>query len=763
MKRPLFAVTLCLVAVTWIKLATGGYDNSPEWQPEDKAILQITGQICQKEDQKIWLDSVTFCISNQSIQINHEFPFKVICETEKENPVNSLPMGTTVMLQGKYTALKSATNPGEFDEKKYYQSLGVGGKLNNIDDIAHGQSFWPVRETAFRLRCFFKQRIYQCMSEEKAGVMSALLLGDKSELDRELKDLYKRNGILHILSISSLHITIIGMSLYQALRKVGIPIIPAALLGGTVLLFYGLMTGFSVSATRAIGMYLIRMFAEICGRTYDMLTALGVMALVMVLGNPYRLQNSGFLLSFSAVFGVGILRPVLEEDISLEREKNWEKGHGISENFREYGRKGFRALKTSLVTSLSITLVTLPIQLWFYYEVPIFSPILNLFVLPCMKPLLIAGFLSLLPGVGFLGKINEGILSFFDLLCEFFDEMYLRTWNPGQPDLWRVVCYYVIIVLIVVLSEIWKAGKIRRNSMKWLLLFCNVLLLTFPVSHSNKLGFLDVGQGDCILIQTATGENILFDCGSSSRKYVGKNVLLPCLKYYGIRQLDAVIVSHPDKDHMNGIQELIEFAEGEGISVKQLVLPGIEQTAREHEFGELLQMAESEWGSRCKVRYLAAGDSWTYGKGTGKEIRFQCLHPEMNMSGEDSNAYSLCVLVSFGRTTCLLTGDVESEGERNLTERLAFENQSEVTILKCAHHGSRNATSADLLWQIAPKTAIISCGRNNRYGHPHEEVLARLQDTGAGVFRTDEDGAILVTIDEKRGNVKIRRFGSLTE
>ena len=122
MKRPLFAVTLCLVAVTWIKLATGGYDNSPEWQPEDKAILQITGQICQKEDQKIWLDSVTFCISNQSIQINHEFPFKVICETEKENPVNSLPMGTTVMLQGKYTALKSATNPGEFDEKKYYHN-----------------------------------------------------------------------------------------------------------------------------------------------------------------------------------------------------------------------------------------------------------------------------------------------------------------------------------------------------------------------------------------------------------------------------------------------------------------------------------------------------------------------------------------------------------------------------------------------------------------------------------------------------------------
>lgn len=776
MKRPLFAVAFCLVAVAWIKLATGGYDYSPQWQPKDREILRVTGRVCQKEEQKIWLDSVTFYLSNQDSEIPYHqinsnsanlsgseknnpnvqvYPYQVICETDKAAWGNNLSMGTGVLLQGEFTVLKSATNPGEFDEKDYYKSLGVGGKLKNTVLLGRGKGEWPVREAAFRLRVFLKQRIYRCMSEEKAGVMCALLLGDKSELDWELKDLYQRNGILHILSISSLHITIIGMSLFKTLRKIGIPIIPAAVLGGSVLLFYGMMTGFSVSATRAIGMYLIRMFAEVCGRTYDMLTALGVMALVMVLENPFRLQNSGFLLSYSAVFGIGILHPVLGENQSAGR-----------------GQKILKAVRTSLTASLSITLFTLPVQLWFYYEIPLFSTILNLFVLPCMKPLLTAGFFSMLPGLGFLGKLSEWILLFFDGLCKIFDPLSLRTWNPGRPKLWKILCYYLVIVLIAGGNGIWKkrlAGRRNqrrergKNMMKWILLFCNVLFLTFPDSLSNRILFLDVGQGDCILIQTISGNNILFDCGSSSRKYVGKNVLLPCLKYYGIHRLDAVIVSHPDNDHVNGVKELIGFAQKNGIDIEQLVLPGIESKEREREFGEYLQMIQTTFGNECKVRYLAAGDSWTYAEGTGKEIDFKCLHPKRNMTAQNTNAYSLCILADFGSISCLMTGDLEGEEEQKLAEELDLENLSEVAILKCAHHGSRNATSADLLRQINPGTAIISCGRNNPYGHPHEEVLARLLDVGARVFRTDEDGAILVTIDEKEGNVKILRFGSLTE
>ena len=150
--------------------------------------------------------------------------------------------------------------------------------------------------------------------------MSALLLGDKNALDNEVKEMYQRNGILHIFSISSLHITIVGMGIYKLLRKAGIPILPASMAGSLLLILYGCMTGFGVSACRAIGMYLLRMLAEVVGRTYDLLTALGVMAAVMVIQNPYYLQNGGFLLSFTSVMGIGVVFPGLKPEMAWEFE-----------------------------------------------------------------------------------------------------------------------------------------------------------------------------------------------------------------------------------------------------------------------------------------------------------------------------------------------------------------------------------------------------------------------------------------------------------
>ena len=138
--------------------------------------------------------------------------------------------------------------------------------------------------------------------------MSTMLLGDDAGLDREIKELYKRNGIVHILSISGLHITLIGMTLYRLLRRMGMPVWPAALAGSGILILYGIMTGLGVSALRAIAMYLIRMLGEVLGRTYDMLTALGVAGAVTLLFNPMYLCHAGFLLSYGAVLGMGVLK-----------------------------------------------------------------------------------------------------------------------------------------------------------------------------------------------------------------------------------------------------------------------------------------------------------------------------------------------------------------------------------------------------------------------------------------------------------------------
>lgn len=300
-----------------------------------------------------------------------------------------------------------------------------------------------------------------------------------------------------------------------------------------------------------------------------------------------------------------------------------------------------------------------------------------------------------------------------------------------------------------------------------------LLILAVRPSDRDRVIFLDVGQGDCCLVQTSSGENYLFDCGSSSRSGVGRYVLLPCLKYYGIHSIDAVFVSHPDTDHMNGVTELLELAEENGIEIKQLILPAIEKEARKEEFEELLDAAgyndaaaltakvnemkeggkiqDAVWQEKIRVAYLEAGESWECGS-----VRFTCLHPAKGYSAENANAYSQCIYACFDTFSLLLTGDVEEEGEKALLESLRERQISDVTILKVAHHGSRNSTSAELLAQIEPKLAIISCGKNNRYGHPHAELLERLRQTGCTVLQTSEVGA--VTVQKEGSGVKVWGF-----
>ncbi len=736
MRRPLLAATIVLVATAWIRLAAGNYESPPSVETgTEKTELYLTGQVCRKEDKKIWL---------QSVIINHSIPceYKIICELKDSGP--ELPLGSRAAVSGIFAPFPQAANPGEFDSFIYYRSLGAGGRLWDAEVLGQSKEFWRVREALYQLRLRLKERLYRVYPEKDASVMCALLLGEKGETDKELKELYKRNGILHILSISSLHITIIGMSFYRLLRKMGLPAAPCAVSGGTALVLYGMMTGFSVSACRAIGMYLIRMFGIVCGRTYDMLTSLGILAAVMTMANPCYLQNTGFLLSFSAVLGIGAVYPALVPREYPVRQKYYGECP-----VRLALRKLLHKLKNALLTSLSITLTTLPVQLWFYYEVPVWSVVLNLFVLPLMKPMLITGFVSMVPGFGTVGIVDQTILRWYEELCGFFDKMPIGTWNPGRPALWKIVAYYCVLACVLALKRArerqdrnntrpgaWRAVR-PAAMLQGCLLAAGVFVMVLPPKPRNRIVFLDVGQGDCCLIQTKSGANYLFDCGSSNRSGVGRYVLLPALKYYGIHTLDGIFLSHPDTDHMNGILELLEFAGENRLTVRQLLLPAVEEDMREEEFGELLAAA----GSVVRVGWLAAGDSWECG-----DVCFLCLHPRRGWGGMEGNAYSECVYADFGGFTLLLTGDVEGEGEQALLSELQGRDIRDITLLKVAHHGSRNSTSVQLLAQLHPRAAVISCGNNNRYGHPHEELLERLEEVESRVFRTDRSGAIMIEV-----------------
>lgn len=299
-----------------------------------------------------------------------------------------------------------------------------------------------------------------------------------------------------------------------------------------------------------------------------------------------------------------------------------------------------------------------------------------------------------------------------------------------------------------------------------------VALFAVRPPAENRVTFLDVGQGDGILLQTASGQVYLFDCGSSSRKNVGRYILIPCLKYNGIHTIDAVFLSHPDADHVNGAVELLGMAGENNITVSQLLLPAIEESAREEQLGELVRAAaEAAQREPVPVGYLSAGDRWECASAA-----FTCLHPGNGFSAADANAYSECFLVEFsegksgGRQgggtggqgwTLLLTGDVQEKGEEAFFREIQERGIGGITVLKAAHHGSRNSTPEELLHQLQPLLTVISSGRDNRYGHPHAELLERLEASGTVIVQTAQSGAVTVTWQD--GGLKVSGAADITQ
>ena len=860
MRRPLFMACLCLVIViTIMKILTGAGTGGDAVLPPDGSPVRITGRIDTRTSEVIILQCISLIHEDQT----YSYSGKLQCELDNMKTAmitagavtgeeESLKIGQQIILEGTFSHFATATNPGEFDVQRYYAAKGIGGRVRQSQILAVGEKYSFLREKLYGFRQVLHDRLAEVFPAKEASVMQTLLLGEKEELDAEVKALYQKNGIAHILSISGLHITLLGMGVYRLLKRLGLPVRAAAVGGAMLLLIYGVMVGMSVSASRAIGMYLLQMLGIFVGRTYDMLTGLGLMALLLVLQEPERLCDVSFLMSFGAVLGICILTPVLSGD-GRERDADAElEVKGISawirtvadilgdsayernkyrEGWRKVAYEGIQrivsAVKGGFAASVGVILFTLPVQLWFFYEIPVYSVLLNLLVLPFMSVVVAGGILSLIPGLGLVGTVDCLILWWYEWICGRFAQLPGAIWCVGRPEVWQIVCYYVGILLLVFgreYVEAWKrrgtygeknvpGDRLHSARTPHLIAVVMILglligLLTGNFDCGSRVTFLDVGQGDGIVVETGQGA-YLFDCGSTSRKNIGEYVLKPYLKSRGTRSLRGVFVSHPDEDHMNGVIELLENGADWGIVVEQLFLPAIAEGKRTESFAALLAAAEA---AEVPVSYIKCGDEIR-----DSQLRLLCLHPEENTTLADANAYSECFYVevfakkmkreaiddrkandasggsaiegsgengSFagngerkdfrvndGKINILLTGDVEGEGERQLMQELQSmqgsrslqealslqttrrlqeqrgQREFRVDILKVAHHGSRYSTSTEFLAAASPATAIISCGRNNSYGHPHAETLKRLEDARVPWYGTMDYGALTVTVD----------------
>ena len=702
--------------------------------------------------------------------------------------------GQKIFVYGSGSTFEAASNPGGFDAREYYFSQGITGAVHGKTIRILNFSYRRLNQALFQAKTKLLNSYVTYLGEEGAGIISSMLLGERALLSEETEELYRHGGISHVLAISGLHVSLIGTALYELLRKTVLGrngAIPVAC-GGVIL--YGTFVEAGTSTKRAVIMFVLLLLATLLGRTYDTLSAMSVSVIVILCGSPGALYTASFQLSYAAAYGASVLAVLLrgkerEEKVGTPHSQREAPGAvaigkaidvaiqvSRRENSKWYQVKEYitEKVRSMFIFGLAVQAATFPFTIYHFFEYPTYGFLLNPVIVPLMTILLLCGLLSgvcglFVPWLGyFFAGGTRGILWIYDMLCRWTEELPGALLLFGKPEGGQVGLYYV---LLAVFLYVW-CGRGGRKVALFSLLILPLCLL--PVSWTPfEAVFLDVGQGDGIVLRERWGAVLLVDGGSTSVQKVGEKRIIPYLKSRGIRVIDCAFVSHADSDHMSGVLEILtempEYsAYRESMAgytgtpvIKRLVLPewgvsgernaesiGIEPTEgtksemTEASYRELLRLAEEK---QVEVSYMGAGDRMT----VGTKIGLSCLAPEEGITYDNKNAASMVLLATYGEFDLLLTGDMEKEGELRMVEGDVFAPDT-VDVLKVSHHGSNTASSEEFINVLQPCISVISCGKNNRYGHPHTETLETLYGANSRVYRTDESGCVTVKVGKKR-------------
>ena len=651
-------------------------------------------------------------------RINEE-KYRVLLYSDEEMEVYPGYEFETVADYMEYTGQR---NQGNFNDREYYRSENIGARFKCRSFKITGDRHFAVRRKMYEIRIHINDILYRLYSDRYASVYSAMLLGNKSDIDEDVKKLYKTAGIYHLVCISGTHMALIGMGVYGFLRRRH-KYMFSGVCGITAVIMYGVFTGMGVSVVRSVIMLSVRMTGDILGRTYDMISSLSLAAVIMMFVNPMVILNSGFIMSFGAVASICMVLPEVNRFYSV--------GKGA---------------KKAFIFSLVIQLCTWPAVSFFYYQVSVYGVFINIVLVPCMVYVLSSGFLSiaaygLVPAAGkFAAGTGSMCLGIYDKVCEKVSALPESEYVTGRPEVWKIAIYYCIMIVLLAAyrrlknkdrefwEEFWyiRYGKIIMS----VTAVVTACVIIFAGGDSGlTVRYIDVGQGDSIYVQT-DGAAYLIDGGSSDIKNVGTYRILPVLKANGLNRLDYIIVTHSDNDHINGLENILNERIGSSAFVKNLVMPDIRD--KDEAYIKLVNTAES---NGINVMYIKSGDKWITG-----DCTFECIYPAAGDNVEDKNDMSVVMKFTSDNMSMLFTGDLGEKGEDKLKGKIG-----KCNVLKVGHHGSKGSSGDEFLSELQPDIAVISAGINNSYGHPHRETLERLKRAGSKIYSTAKMGQITVT------------------
>lgn len=672
-----------------------------------------------------------------------------------------LKIGNKIYLKGKIQQFEVARNKGNFDSKKYYLSIGITTKIAVKEYYVSDDNYDFLRDKLCTLREYVVGMFSKLCDTNgkdkwlygnKAGIFSAILMGDKTELDQEIKDLYSLSGIAHILAISGLHISLIGMFLYSLLRKRFSFATSSALTIAVVTLF-AITSGMGIATIRAFVMFILKLMGEILGRKYDYITAISLSALILLADNPFIIINSGFQMSFCAMITITIIWPKVVYLINIKSK-----------------------IANSIVLSLCIGIFMNPVIAYNYFQLPTYSFMLNIIVVPLLGIVVISaiagsgmGFLSILMGKT---ALTPGCLTLevYTFLCENVLKIPGAVIVVGKPTIKIIVLYYMMIVFFLfcftlvrknyekdcnikemidengkkVISSQIILKKQRKFDFKIRLAVIGISILSgffiyYTPSKGLDIQFMDVGQGDGIFIKADDGTTITIDGGSSDVKNVAKYRMIPCIKASGTGVIDYAVITHADKDHISGIEEILNMNTENGLTIRNLVMPHV--SYEDEAYDELLTAAKTKG---IQVLYIKEGDTMKLDK-----VEIKCIHPDGKYISDNRNDYSTVLSLKYENFSALFTGDIPAEIEKSIINKI----DNNYTILKVAHHGSKYSSDMEFLKKVMPAYSVISVGGDNSYGHPGTETINKLKSLNSKILRTDLSGEI--EIFSKKNNMEI--------
>lgn len=649
--------------------------------------------------------------------------YRIESEEEQQHMAAVLSPGLTCRMKAEAKKPNEARNAGEFNYKAYLSTNHIYFILTP-DSISTDQCIMnnSIRYAPAKWRAAALERVHQQFPETLNATAAALLFGDRLSSSEDVNEDYERLGIVHILSISGLHVTFLSGLLFYGLIRTGITRERARLMILMALPIYVLLTGASPPVIRACFMTGAILTAASSHVRLKPASALGGVFIVMMATDPYQVFQAGFQLSYAVTWAL-----VLCTGVILKQSRN--------------------AIELSVAISVLSQMAALPFLIHHFSELSIIAPIANLLFVPfysaIMLPALFAAFsLSFIMPVDIITNPLNRMLQMMDSLAAKMADLPYAVLVTGQPEVqWTILA----AVLAIASFLLWE----KTNMVRYSLLICGLLLSLMTgmsrLSAEGEVTFLDVGQGDSIFIKLPYGKGTyLIDTGGhlpfekerwAERMHafsVGKDTIVPFLKRKGVTRLDKLILTHADFDHAGAAAEMLAEIPADEI----IISPG---SGSADVMKPILMKAAA---GNMSVREGVAGEMWMKG-----EAVFQFLSPDDREY--EGNNDSLVLYAEIGGKKWLFTGDYEAAGENEFLK----DYHVDIDWLKVGHHGSRTSTSARFVEAIRPEYAVISAGVNNRYGHPHKEVLETLLNAGVKVFRTDLHGSITYVFKGDQGTI----------